>query len=321
MIFTISLIVGLIALVWSADKFIDGASSLAKSYGMPPLLIGMVIIGFGTSAPELVVSALAAYQGNPGIALGNAYGSNISNIALILGLTAILMPISVQSLVLKKELPILTIVTLISMGLIYDLELSRLDAVILLGVFCVLMVWTIYEGVRNSKDHLAKEVESEFADLKRMPLNKAYLYLILGFLLLIISSRILVYGAVGIATAFGISDTIIGLTIVAIGTSLPELASSIIAARKGESDIALGNVIGSNLFNTLAVVGVAGIISPLTFEKEIFSRDVTVMLALTVSLFVFGFGFKRMGRINRVEGSILFVSYLAYATYLISTTI
>jgi len=321
MIFTISLIVGLIALVWSADKFIDGASSLAKSYGMPPLLIGMVIIGFGTSAPELVVSALAAYQGNPGIALGNAYGSNISNIALILGLTAILMPISVQSLVLKKELPILTIVTLISMGLIYDLELSRLDAVILLGVFCVLMVWTIYEGVRNSKDHLAKEVEAEFADLKRMPLNKAYLYLILGFLLLIISSRILVYGAVGIATAFGISDTIIGLTIVAIGTSLPELASSIIAARKGESDIALGNVIGSNLFNTLAVVGVAGIISPLTFEKEIFSRDVTVMLALTVSLFVFGFGFKRMGRINRVEGSILFVSYLAYATYLISTTI
>jgi len=321
MIFTISLIVGLIALVWSADKFIDGASSLAKSYGMPPLLIGMVIIGFGTSAPELVVSALAAYQGNPGIALGNAYGSNISNIALILGLTAILMPISVQSLVLKKELPILTIVTLISMGLIYDLELSRLDAVILLGVFCVLMVWTIYEGVRNSKDHLAKEVEAEFADLKRMPLNKAYLYLILGFLLLIISSRILVYGAVGIATAFGISDTIIGLTIVAIGTSLPELASSIIAARKGKSDIALGNVIGSNLFNTLAVVGVAGIISPLTFEKEIFSRDVTVMLALTVSLFVFGFGFKRMGRINRVEGSILFVSYLAYATYLISTTI
>ena len=321
MIFTISLIAGLVALVWSADKFIDGASSLAKSYGMPPLLIGMVIIGFGTSAPELVVSALAAYQGNPGIALGNAYGSNISNIALILGLTAILMPISVQSLVLKKELPILTIVTLISMGLIYDLELSRLDAVILLSVFCVLMVWTIYEGVRNSKDHLAKEVESEFADLKRMPLNKAYLYLILGFLLLIISSRILVYGAVGIATAFGISDTIIGLTIVAIGTSLPELASSIIAARKGESDIALGNVIGSNLFNTLAVVGVAGIISPLSFEKEIFSRDVTVMLALTVSLFVFGFGFKRMGRINRVEGSILFVSYLAYATYLISTTI
>lgn len=321
MIFTISLIVGLIALVWSADKFIDGASSLAKSYGMPPLLIGMVIIGFGTSAPELVVSALAAYQGNPGIALGNAYGSNISNIALILGLTAILMPISVQSLVLKKELPILTIVTLISMGLIYDLELSRLDAVILLGVFCVLMVWTIYEGIRNSKDNLAKEVESEFADLKRMPLNKAYLYLILGFLLLIISSRILVYGAVGIATSFGISDTIIGLTIVAIGTSLPELASSIIAARKGESDIALGNVIGSNLFNTLAVVGVAGIISPLSFEKEIFSRDVTVMLALTVSLFVFGFGFKRMGRINRVEGSILFVSYLAYATYLIRSTI
>ncbi len=321
MIFTISLIVGLIALVWSADKFIDGASSLAKSYGMPPLLIGMVIIGFGTSAPELVVSALAAYQGNPGIALGNAYGSNISNIALILGLTAILMPISVQSLVLKKELPILTIVTLISMGLVYDLELSRLDAVILLGVFCVLMVWTTYEGIRNSKDNLAKEVESEFADLKRMPLNKAYLYLILGFLLLIISSRILVYGAVGIATSFGISDTIIGLTIVAIGTSLPELASSIIAARKGESDIALGNVIGSNLFNTLAVVGVAGIISPLSFEKEIFSRDVTVMLALTVSLFVFGFGFKRMGRINRVEGSILFVSYLAYATYLIRSTI
>lgn len=316
-LYILSLVMGLIVLVWSADKFVDGASAIAEHFGMPPLLIGMVIIGFGTSAPELVVSALASYQGNAGIALGNAYGSNITNIALILGVTSILMPISVHSQVLKKELPILTLVTLLSIGLIYDLSLSRFDAIILLVVFSFLMAWTIWQGVKNGKDAFAKEMENVLKEVKKISVRKSYLYLALGLALLIISSRLLVYGAVGIATALGVSDIIIGLTIVAVGTSLPEFASSIIAARKGEPDIALGNVIGSNLFNTLAVVGIAGVIHPMSFEKEIVYRDVSVMLLLTISLFIFGYGFKGKGRINRTEGSLLLISYIGYVGYLI----
>lgn len=318
--YILSFVLGLILLVWSADKFVDGASGIAKYHGMPSLLIGMIIIGFGTSAPELVVSALAAYQGNAGIALGNAYGSNITNIALILGVTSILMPITVNSLVLRKELPILTVVTMISIGLIFDLELSRFDALVLLLLFVSLMGWTIWQGMKV-KDSFSKEMENELGQMKKMSINKLYLYTVFGLVLLIVSSRALVYGAVGIATALGISDIVIGLTVVAVGTSLPELASSVIAARKGEPDIALGNILGSNLFNSLAVVGLAGVIRPLAFEKKILYRDNSVLLLLTISLFILGYGFKGQGRINRFEGALLFVSYIGYVAYLIFSVI
>lgn len=252
----LALIVGLALLVWSADRFVEGSASTARYFGMPPLLIGMVIVGFGTSAPEMVVSALAAFEGSPGIALGNAYGSNIANIALILGVTALISPIMVHSTVLRKELPILTLLTILSVALIADLDLSRLDALVLLPVFGGLMAWTIYQGLKRKDDSLANEIEAETSE-KEMPLKRAVFWLVVGLLMLIASSRILVWGAVEIAQIFGVSDMIIGLTVVAVGTSLPELASSVIAARKGEHDIALGNVLGSNLFNTLAVVGIA----------------------------------------------------------------
>ncbi|HKK91713.1 MAG TPA: calcium/sodium antiporter, partial [Desulfobacteraceae bacterium] len=267
-----ALIAGLALLVWSADRFVEGSASTARYFGMPPLLIGMVIIGFGTSAPEMVVSALSALEGSPGIALGNAYGSNIANIALILGVTAMISPIMVHSTVLRKELPILTLVTFFSIGLIGDFDLSRFDAVILLLLFGGLMAWTIVQGLKRKDDSLANEIETETAE-KAMPLKRAVFWLVAGLLMLIASSRILVWGAVEIAQIFGVSDMIIGLTIVAVGTSLPELASSVIAARKGEHDIALGNVLGSNLFNTLAVVGIAGSIHPFAVEPETLSRD------------------------------------------------
>lgn len=307
---------GLALLVWSAGKFVDGASNVARHYGMPPLLIGMVVIGFGTSAPEMVVSVLASYQGNPGIALGNAYGSNIANIALILGLTALLLPISVHSQVIKKELPILTMITFLTVFLLHDLELSTFDAVVLLIVFTGLMGWTILTGLKNKIDSFGEVVEIGL-NTERDPIKKSFLFLVIGLIFLIGSSRLLVFGAVGIATALGVSDIIVGLTVVAVGTSLPELASSIIAARKGESDIALGNVLGSNLFNTLAVVGIAGIVNPMSIDKEIYYRDLATMTVLTLSLFVFGYGFRKQGRINRFEGGILLTSYLAYTTYLI----
>jgi len=307
---------GLVLLVWSADRFVDGSAAAARHLGMPPLLIGMVVVGFGTSAPEMVVSALAAMQNNPGIALGNAYGSNITNIALILGITALISPIAVHSQVLRKELPILTVVTLLAVWQLGDGRLTRLDALVLLGVFAGLMAWTIVQGLRKKTDALGQEMEAELTG-QTMPLKRALFWVGVGLLLLIASSRILVWGAVEIAHGFGVSDLIIGLTIVAVGTSLPELASSVIAARKGEHDIALGNILGSNLFNTLAVVGIAGAIRPMAVAPEVLTRDMLVMGSLTLALFIIGFGFRGPGRINRIEGTALLACYVGYTAYLV----
>ena len=312
-----ALLIGLVLLVWSADRFVAGSASIARHLGMPPLLIGMVIVGFGTSTPEMAVSTLASIEGNVGIALGNAYGSNIANIALILGVSALINPIIVHSTVLRKELPVLAIVTILTVLLLADLDLSRLDAVILLLVFAGLMAWAIYQGLKPKTDTLAKELESEFTE-KEMPIKKAIPWLLVGLLLLIASSRILVWGAVEIAQLFHVSNMVIGLTIVAVGTSLPELASSVIAARKGEHDIALGNVLGSNLFNTLAVVGIAGTIHPFAVEPETLSRDMVVMGTLTVLLFLICYGFRgRQGSINRFEGAALLLVYVCYTAWLI----
>jgi len=314
----VAIVFGLALLVWSADRFVEGAAASARHFGMPALLIGMVIVGFGTSAPEMVVSALASAQGNPGIALGNAYGSNITNIALILGLTALLSPIAVHSQVLRKELPILIAITVLAAWQVWDGAITRLDAIVLFVVFAALMGWSIWQGLQKKVDTLGSEIEQELI-VHAMPLGRAVFWLVIGLLLLIVSSRILVWGAVEVARGFGVSDLIIGLTIVAIGTSLPELASSLIAVRKGEHDIALGNVIGSNLFNTLAVVGIAGVIHPMQVSPEVFSRDIMVMSALTLSLFVFGYGFRGPGRINRLEGGVLLACFVGYTAYLIST--
>jgi len=316
----IALIVGLILLVWSADKFVDGAAATARYAGMPPLLIGMLIVGFGTSAPEMVVSAMAAADGNPALALGNAYGSNITNIALILGLVALLSPIAVHSQVLRKELPILLLVTLFAGWQLFDHQLSSMDAWCLLGVFFALMAWSVWQGMRNGADALSSEMSEELND-NRMTLKQALIWLVVGLVLLIIASRLLVYGAVFIAQGLGVSDLVIGLTVVAIGTSLPELASSLIAIKKGEHDIALGNVIGSNLFNTLAVVGIAAAIEPMAVDAVVLSRDWTLMAILTAALFVMGYGYKKQGRINRLEGGALLLVFTGYTGYLVSTVI
>lgn len=316
---SLAIIGGLFLLIWSADRFVDGAAATARHFGMPQLLIGMVIIGFGTSAPEMIVSAFSAINGNPGIALGNAYGSNITNIALILGLTALILPLAVNSQVLKQELPVLIFVTVLSAFLIMDGDVSRLDAWILLVVFFIYMGWTIWNGLHNKEDSLTTDVKEELQEQAYMSLGKALLLVVIGLALLMVSSQLLVWGAVEVAHYFGVSDLIIGLTIVAVGTSLPELASSIMAARKNEVDLAVGNIIGSNLFNTLAVVGIAGAISPMHVGQEIFTRDMFVMSILTLLLFFFGFGKK--GEINRFKGMILLVTYIGYNFYLFKTAI
>ena len=314
-----AIIVGLLLLIWSADRFVDGAAATARHFGMPQLLIGIVIIGFGTSAPEMIVSALSALNGNPGIALGNAYGSNITNIGLILGLTALVLPLAVNSQVLKQELPVLIFVTALSAFLIMDGDVLRLDAWILLGIFFIYMGWTIWTGLSNRDDSLVHDVKEELQEQEYMSLAKALMWVVIGLALLMGSSQLLVWGAVEIARYFGVSDLVVGLTIVAVGTSLPELASSIAAARKNEVDLAVGNIIGSNLFNTLAVVGLAGAIAPMQIEQEVFTRDMPVMSVLTVLLLVFGFGKK--GQINRIKGLILLLAYIGYNFYLFKTAI
>lgn len=316
-LFLIAILVGFALLVWSADKFVDGASATAKHLGMPTLLIGILIVGFGTSAPEMVVSATAAWEGNPVLALGNAIGSNIVNIALILGLTAIIAPISVNSKIVKKEIPLLFLIVLLSGFLLLDDSLNLVEGVILLGGFFALVGWSIYSAIKGKGDSLESDMDEEL-NAHPMSLKMGIMWLLLGLVLLIGSSKILVWGAIGVATEFGVSDLIIGLTIVALGTSLPELAASVIAARKGEHDIAIGNVVGSNMFNILAVIGIAVVINPMNqIPAEVLERDWLVMVGLTIALFVISYGYKgRIGQITRIEGAFLFLIYVAYNTYL-----
>lgn len=320
MLATGAIALGLVLLVWSADRFVDGAAATAQHFGMPQLLIGMVVIGFGTSFPEMIVSVLAASQGNPGIALGNAYGSNITNIALILGVTAMIHPIAVHAQVIRKELPVLILVTVLAVWQLWDSQISRWDAIVLLAVFLGLMTWTIMRSMRASKA-LDAQTKEESPEIPAMPLQSGVMWLVIGLVVLIGSSRLLVWGAVELAQRFGVSDLLIGLTIVAIGTSLPELASAVIAARKGQHDLAIGNILGSNLFNTLAVVGLAGVIQPITVARVVLYRDMLVMGGLTLLLFAFCYHYRKPAQLGRAKGAFLVLCYVAYTSLLIKTVL
>ncbi|MEW5249535.1 calcium/sodium antiporter [Microbulbifer sp. 2201CG32-9] len=316
---SLAIITGFILLVWSADRFVEGAAATATHAGVPSLVVGMVIVGFGTSAPEMVVSAIAALGGSPGLALGNAYGSNIANTGLILGFTALFVPLIVHSKIVRRELPLLLAISCLTGAFLWNGALQRWEALILLAGFVGLIGWTIYAALKGKGDVLAGEVERELQS-HVMPLGWAIFWVLGGLALLIISSRLLVWGAVSIAEALGVSDLIIGLTIVALGTSLPELAATVAAARKGEFDIAVGNVVGSNMFNLLAVVGIAGAIAPMdSVPPEVLSRDWPTVVGLTLLLYLFAYGFRGQGRINRWEGAVLLLAYCTYMGYLVVT--
>ena len=314
---SLAIFAGLVMLVWSADRFITGAAALANNLGVSPMLIGLTIVGFGTSAPEVLVSAMASLDGNPGLAIGNAIGSNIANIGLILGLTALIVPLSVHSGVLKREYPLLLAVSLISLALMWDGSLDRTDGVILVVLLVLILGWMIRSAKLGVKDPIAGEFDAEIPH--DIPMARALIWLIVGLVILLASSRLLVWGATNIATALGISDVVIGLTIVAIGTSLPELAATIASALKGEDDIAIGNVIGSNLYNILAVLSLPGLLAPGPFLPEILYRDQPTMLLMTIALFLMGYGFGKQGRINRLEGAILLCAFLGYQSLLFFT--
>lgn len=308
------LIVGLILLVWSADRLVYGAAALAKNFGISPLVIGMTILAMGSSAPEMMVSATAALADKSDTAVGNVLGSNIANIALILGITALIKPLSVSSAVLRRELPLMLMVTLIAGAVLWDNYLSFYDGVILLVLFVVfiLLMLKISREDNNKDDVMLEEQESEIPDGVKN--SSALIWLVIGLILLPYAAGILIDNAVYIAKEFGMSDLVIGLTIIAVGTSLPELAASLAGVLKGEDDMAVGNIIGSNVFNILAVMGLPGIIHPSLVNDLAMGRDFWVMLGLSLLLVPMALGKSRS--INRVEGLILFIAFIAYQSYL-----
>ena len=309
------LIVGMVFLIWSADKFVDGASGLARNLGLSPLLVGMLVVGFGTSAPELLVSGTAALQGNPGLGMGNAIGSNITNIALVLGVTAILVNLPVQSRIVKIELPIVLISGALAFWLIYhDNEFSKTDGWILAISLVVTMSFLTYLSIKSPTKILATEACEELPEA--LPLKSAIFWTITGLIILVLSSKALVWSATDIAIYFGISDLIIGLTIVAIGTSLPELAAAISSAKKGETDFAVGTIVGSNMFNTLGVLALPAIIGTTKIPEGILERDLPIMLGITAVLLIFGFGCWHRYVINRWKGFVLLTAFVAYETML-----
>lgn len=304
-------LVGLAILSWSADRFVYGASALAKNIGVSPMMIGLTIVAMGSSAPEIVVSATASLSGSPDTAVGNAIGSNITNIALVLGITALVKPLLVSSGTLKREFPLLFAMCLVAVYFLHDQILSFNEGVILISLFVMVLGGMAWLSLNVEKgDPLVDENELEIPN--GVSTSVATLWVIIGLVMLPISAHFLVESAVFIAKYFGISDLVIGLTIIALGTSLPELAACIAGVLKGEDDLAMGNIIGSNIFNILAVLGMPGLIAPGLIDADAATRDMYVMLGLTVLLLIFSFNFKGTRRINRLEGAILIAVFLGY---------
>jgi cation:H+ antiporter len=302
---------GFILLVWGADRLVAGASALARNLGVSPLIIGLTIVAFGTSAPELVVSGVAAYRGNPGLAVGNAIGSNIANIGLILGVTAIVYPLRVESETLKREYPLLMLIMIASFIMAADFVYDRTEGWLFLTGLVALIIWMVRFGLRRGPgDPLAEEFAAEIP--VDMPTWYAILWLIIGLIVLPVSSKFLVEGAVFIARALEVSEVVIGLSIMAFGTSLPELAAALTSALRHEDDLAIGNVIGSNMFNILGVLGIAAVINPVGIDILMLKQDFPVMFLFTVLLFFMAYGISGPGKISRRSGLLLLSLFLGY---------
>ncbi|KZN51320.1 calcium/sodium antiporter [Pseudoalteromonas luteoviolacea] len=308
------LILGFIALVWSADRFVFGAAALAKNFGVPTLIVGLTIVAMGSSAPEMMVAAQAALSDKTDTAVGNAVGSNIANILLVLGITALLRPLAVGSGILRREMPLLIIVSLGAWYIISDNYFSATEGFVLLAGFASFILGLIYITKNSGKDQEDDPLVSEACDEvpDNVPTKNALLWLVVGMIVLPVSADLLVDSAVDIAKFFGMSDLLIGLTIIAIGTSLPELAACVAGVLKNEDDLALGNIIGSNIFNILAVLSIAGILNPAQLDMNISQRDIYVMLGATAALIIMSVNLRGKRQINRVEGGVLLAAFVGY---------
>lgn len=314
---SLAILGGFIALVWGADRFVIGAAATARNFGVSPLVIGLTIVGFGTSAPEMLVAAMAAAMGNPGLGIGNAIGSNITNVAFVLGVTALVAPLAVHSKLIRREIPILICTMAVAYVLMWhDDTLDRMDGLLLIIGMFAMIGWVVREGMAEGADGDALSEEFDQEVPSDMPTPKAIGWFVIGLLVLLGSSRLLVWGATEVARSFGVSELVIGLTIVAFGTSLPELAASVMAALKDEHDIAVGNIVGSNMFNLLGVLALPGIIAPGAFERAVVVRDFPIMFGITVLLLVLVRGFGEKGRLGRPSGVVLVASFIAYLVLL-----
>ncbi len=313
-------VAGLILLIWGADRFVHGAAATARNLGVAPLLIGLTVVALATSAPEILVSVVAAIDDQPGLAYGNAIGSNIVNIGLVLGLTSMIRPIKLESATLRREMPALLAVSLLTVSLFLDTYLSQIDGIVMLTGLVIVMVWLTRLGMRSAvNDPIKIDYEAEIPSDVTMPM--AMVWLSIGLAILLVGAKILVYGAVGIAEMLGVSEVVIGVTIVAFGTSLPELAVSLASALKGEYGLAIGNIVGSNIFNLLAVIGVAATIAPSALAPSVLSLHIFVMVAFTLVLFAMTYDYDGKSELSRLEGAALLIAYLAYDGYVISQNI
>ncbi|MCG6889470.1 MAG: calcium/sodium antiporter [Gammaproteobacteria bacterium] len=311
-----AVVAGLAILVWSADKFVEGAAAMARLLGVSIMIIGITIVGFGTSAPEIVVSIIAVLDNTPDIAIGNALGSNIANIGLILGVTAILAPIPVASRLFRNEYPLLLLATAVMAWSLYDLKLDIVDGFMLFGLLILSLVRLIQQHRSHPAEYAREDHEKEEL-VHEMKMPAALGWLTLGLLLLVGSSKLLVWGASGIAVALGVSELVIGLTVVALGTSLPELAASIASIKKGSPDLAIGNVIGSNLFNSLAVIGLPALLTTFSIDPAARSRDLTVVIIFTLMLLLMSrFPGALPRNLTRLKGMLLFLGFVIYQLYL-----
>ncbi|MEM1262304.1 MAG: calcium/sodium antiporter [Pseudomonadota bacterium] len=318
MINDIALVIGgLVLLVAGADRFVVGAATTARNLGISPILIGLTIVGFATSAPEILVSATASIKGSSMLAVGNAIGSNIANIALVLGLVAVLHPVEVKSQTLMREMPVLLAVTLLTLSLFLDDYLSRVDGAVLIGTMGVVMYWIVRLATTPNRDDPIDEAFD--ADIpSNLNMKMSIFWLAVGLLALLLGAELLVRGATELARVFGVSELVIGVTLVAIGTSLPELAVSIISVLRGEYGLVVGNVIGSNIFNLVAVIGVAALIQPTGMDPNVLTLHFFVMSSFTLVLFAMAYTYSGVGYVNRVEGLILVIAFVAYHYYVIT---
>ncbi len=313
-------IAGLALLMWGADRFVHGAAATARNLGIAPLLIGLTIVAFATSAPEILVSIVAALQKEPGLAFGNAIGSNIVNIGLVLGMTALIRPIALESATLRREMPALLAVSLLTVSLFLDTFLSRIDGFVMLTGLVIVMIWLARLGVRSAaNDPIAMDYEAEIPTDVTMVM--AVVWLVIGLGTLLIGAELLVDGSIGIAKQLGVSEVVIGITIVAFGTSLPELAVSLASALKGEYGLAIGNIVGSNIFNLLAVIGVAAAIHPSALAPSVLSLHIFVMVAFTLVLFAMTYDYDGKSKLSRMEGLALLTAYVAYDVYVVMENI
>lgn len=315
LIASLALIVGFVTLVWSADRFLNGAAASARLLGMSPLMIGLTIVSLGTSAPEIMVSVSAALNGTTLLAIGNAIGSNIANIGLVLGVAALIAPLPFARSVLSSELPWLMIATLAAFLVLFNLHLGRLEGIFLLLLLGILMWRLIREHRNKDVEELEPELE-DIAELEKLSHRQAIAWLLTGLLVLLLSAQLLVWAATELATLLGVSELIIGLTVIAIGTSLPELAATVGSVLKGHTDIAIGNVVGSNILNVLAVMALPPIIAPVTLDVAILWRDFGMMFAVTLLLLLFAYGLNRRPVITRFEGMVLLLAWIGYNTML-----